>query len=129
MPYGTAILLVAGVGGSVWSGDLEGFSIGNSWFWAEWTGYTIPFAWAGVEAHGTLRIALKAAGLEPNHLTGARLRVVFEKVMPGELDSRGVSDVPDACATVLATLESAGGAAADADATSPDEIFRRLAGG
>jgi hypothetical protein len=50
MAYGSAILLVAGVGGSVWSGDLEGFSVGNPWFWAEWMGYTIPFGWAGSEA-------------------------------------------------------------------------------
>ncbi len=68
-------------------------------------------------ARGTLRIALKAAGLEPKNLTGAQLQVVFEKVMPGELDSRGVSDVQDVCA------------AADAGATSPDDIFRRLADG
>jgi hypothetical protein len=50
MVYGTAILLVTGVGGSVWSGDLEGFSISSPWFWTEWTGYTIPYAWAGAEA-------------------------------------------------------------------------------
>jgi hypothetical protein len=55
--------------------------------------------------------------------------VVFEKVMPGELDSRGVSDVQDVCAAVLVDLESARDAAADARATSPDEIFRRLADG
>jgi hypothetical protein len=48
--YGSAILLVAGVGGSVWSGDLEGFTVSSPWFWAEWTGYTIPFAWACAEA-------------------------------------------------------------------------------
>ncbi len=80
-------------------------------------------------ARGTLRLALKAAGLEPNNLTGAQLQVVFEKVMPGELDSRGVSDAQDVCAAVLADLGSAGGAAADARATSPDDIFRRLADG
>ena len=45
-----AALLIAGVGGSVWSGDLEGFSIGSPWFWAEWTGYTLPYVWAGAEA-------------------------------------------------------------------------------
>ena len=82
-----------------------------------------------LEARGTLRIALKAAGLEPKNLTGAQLQVVFEKVMPGELDSRGVSDVPDVCAAVLADLERSGGAAGDASATSPDDIFRRLADG
>lgn len=82
-----------------------------------------------LEARGTLRIALKSAGLEPKNLTGAQLQVVFEKVMPGELGSRGVSDVQAVCAAVLADLQSAGGAAEDASATSPDEIFRRLADG
>jgi hypothetical protein len=82
-----------------------------------------------LEARGTLRIALKAAGLAPNSMTGAQLRVVFEQVMPGELDSRGVSNMQDVCAAVLADLGSAGGAAAGAGATSPDDIFRRLADG
>ncbi len=80
-----------------------------------------------LEARGTLRIALKVAGLDPSAFTAGQLCVVFEKVMPGELDSRGVSDVQDVCAAVLADLESAGDAAADTSATSPDEIFRRLA--
>ena len=80
-----------------------------------------------LEARGTLRIALKAAGLDPKNLTGAQLQVVFEKLMPGELESRGVNDVRDVCAAVLTDLARAGGAAEDASATSPDEIFRRLA--
>jgi hypothetical protein len=80
-----------------------------------------------LEARGTLRIALKAAGLDSKKLTGAQLQVVFEKLMPGELDSRGVSDVRDVCTAVLADLAGAGGDAENASATSPDEIFRRLA--
>jgi hypothetical protein len=80
-------------------------------------------------ARGTLRIALKAAGVEPKNLTGAQLQVVFEKVMPGELDSRGVSDVQDVCAAVLADVGSAAGGAENASAANPDEIFRRLADG
>jgi hypothetical protein len=80
-----------------------------------------------LEARGTLRIALKTAGLQPKSLTGAQLRVVFEQVMPGELDSRGVSDMQALCAAVLTDLENAGSAAEDASVTSPDDIFRRLA--
>jgi hypothetical protein len=57
------------------------------------------------------------------------LQVVFEQVMPGELESRGVSDVQDVCAVVLTDLGSAGSAAEDASATSPDDVFRRLADG
>jgi hypothetical protein len=81
-----------------------------------------------LEARGTLRIALKAAGLVPKNLTGTQLQVVFEKVMPKELDSRGVSDQLGVCAAVLADLGSAG-SAEDASAASPDDVFRRLADG
>ena len=80
-----------------------------------------------LEARGTLRIALKAAGLVPKNLTRAQLAVVFEQVMPKELDSRGVSNMLDVCIAVLADLASPDGDAADASATSPDEIFSRLA--
>ncbi len=80
-------------------------------------------------ARGTLRIALKSAGLTVKSVTARNLCVVFEKVMPGELDSRGVSGVQAVCAAVLADLQSAGGAAEDASATSPEEVFRRLSGG
>jgi hypothetical protein len=48
--WGSAILLVSGVGGSALGGDLEGFSISNGWFWLEWVGFTFPFSWAGLEA-------------------------------------------------------------------------------
>ncbi len=48
--WGTAILLIIGVGGSAVDGDWEGFSIGSGWFWLEWVGYTVPFGWAGSEA-------------------------------------------------------------------------------
>ncbi len=56
--YGCAALLVAGVTGSALRGDWEGFSISSPWFWLEWSGYTIPFAWAGAESliqHGQAR--------------------------------------------------------------------------
>ena len=82
-----------------------------------------------LEARGTLRIALKAAGLEPKNLTGAQMQVVFEQLMPGELDSRGVGNTQDVCAAVLADLADARDVTADASATSPDEIFNRLARG
>jgi hypothetical protein len=47
---GNAALLVAGVGGSALTGDWDGFSLSNPYFWLEWLGYTLPFAWAAAEA-------------------------------------------------------------------------------
>jgi hypothetical protein len=54
----TPILLVIGVGSSALMRDWEGFSLGNPFFWFEWVGYTIPFAWAGLEAFAGYRSSL-----------------------------------------------------------------------
>jgi hypothetical protein len=43
-------LHLIGVGGSALTGDFEGFSISSSWFWLEWSGYTLPIVWTGLEA-------------------------------------------------------------------------------
>jgi hypothetical protein len=53
------ILLTVGVGVSAAMGDWEGFSLGNPFFWFEWVGYTIPFAWAGGEAFAAYRSSLR----------------------------------------------------------------------
>jgi hypothetical protein len=43
---GIGILLVAGLGGSVWVGDWEGMSpISNPWFWPAWLAGLISYAW------------------------------------------------------------------------------------
>lgn len=80
-----------------------------------------------LEARGTLRIAVKAAGLEPKSLTVAELRVVLEKLMPGELEQRGVKDALSICSAVMRDLEDAPIAESDSDSSNPDDIFRRLA--
>jgi len=59
MIYATSALLVVGVGGSALVGDWEGFSLGNPFFWCEWVGYTVPFAWAGLEAFAQYRSSLR----------------------------------------------------------------------
>jgi hypothetical protein len=81
-----------------------------------------------LEARGTLRIALKAAGLEPGSVTIQQLKVVFEKLMPGELETRDVSDAEAVCRTVaqeIALTSAASGTDAPADL---DEVFGRLGG-
>jgi len=80
-----------------------------------------------LEARGTLRIAVKSAGLNANGLTLEQLGVVFAKLMPGELEQRGVSDTAGVCVAVMADLGSTPAADAGAAATNPDDIFRRLA--
>jgi hypothetical protein len=65
----TALLLIVGVTGSTLSGDPEGFSLTNPWFWPEWVGYTLPFGWAGGEAlqrYGRARRQLRLGLCEPD---------------------------------------------------------------
>ncbi|MBW2398932.1 MAG: hypothetical protein JRG80_06625 [Deltaproteobacteria bacterium] len=78
-----------------------------------------------LESRGTVRLALKQAGLEARSVSASQMKVVLEKVLPEELASRGVDDV-DALlgetVSALATVES--GVQHD----SPESVFARLGG-
>jgi hypothetical protein len=76
-------------------------------------------------ARGTVRIALKQAGLDPRTVTRSQLLVALEKLLPGELTSRGVADAASVCARLrdrLATLQD------EARPETADAIFARLGG-
>lgn len=79
-------------------------------------------------ARGTLRIALKQAGLDAQNLTIPQLKAVFEKLMPKELEARGVTDAAAACTAVIANIESTASEADLTSTNSTDEIFKRLGG-
>ena len=81
-----------------------------------------------LEARGTLRLAVKNAGLDAQTLTLAQLRVVFERLMPKELESRGIGSAEATCKTVVAEVARSAGADDPTRATTPDEIFKRLGG-
>ncbi len=81
-----------------------------------------------LEARGTLRLALKQAGLEPQSLTLEQLEVVFERILPGELQNRGVDDAAALCDAVMKEVASSPEAAASDRSGSVDEVFRRLGG-
>ena len=81
-----------------------------------------------LEARGTLRIALKSAGLDPTSLTVDQLAVVFEKLMPGELEQRGVSHAASVCGAVIEDLANSPTPTDAAASDDVDGIFRRLGG-
>jgi hypothetical protein len=81
----------------------------------------------GFEARGTVRLALKEAGLDPRSVTTAQIAVVVERLLPYELRSRGVGDGERVARRILADLK--GFRAEEQGAPeSPEDIFRRLAG-
>jgi hypothetical protein len=76
-------------------------------------------------ARGTVRIALREAGLEPSSLDQRQLVVVLERVLPAQLAARGVADAESVCAGLRTRLPSA---APRASGDTPETIFHRLAG-
>jgi len=83
---------------------------------------------AGMErwnARGALQLALMDAGLEAANVTAAQLKVVVERLLPKQLQSQKVGDVPSACEKIRDALNMLGD---DAKADSPDRVFSRLAG-
>ncbi len=79
-------------------------------------------------ARGTLRIALKEAGLDAHKLTIQQLRAVFEKLMPKELDARGVSNAAATCEAVMDGVSRSANAIGITSSASPDDVFKRLGG-
>lgn len=78
-----------------------------------------------LEARGTVRIALKSSGLEAGSVQPDQMRVVIEKVLPGELVARGVDEAEAICGRLATGVVSV---SAGDDVESPDEVFKRLGG-
>jgi hypothetical protein len=78
-----------------------------------------------LEARGTLRIALKEAGLDPRSVTVEQMAVMLVRAMPKELGSRGVERA-DAVCRELATAVKGFSQGATARSETPEDIFRRL---
>ena len=77
-------------------------------------------------ARGTLRIALKEAGLDAQKLTIPQLRAVFEKLMPKELEARGVSDAAATCQAAMNEIANSADSIGIASSVSADDVFKRL---
>lgn len=70
----------------------------------------------GVVARGTLRLALRDAGLDSKHVTREQMEVVLDRVMPAMLERRGIQDPDDVCIEVVQSLQVLQGAVAPPDA-------------
>jgi hypothetical protein len=78
-----------------------------------------------IEARGTVRIALKEAGLEPNQVSRNQMMVVLAKVLPHELLARGIEDGHAVCRDLEDVIKSQGGGAETDAGERIDGLFRR----
>jgi len=81
-----------------------------------------------LSARGTVRLALKSAGLDAREVTTAQMLVVVKRVLPAELRARGVKDADDMCSLIASRIAGMASAATTAG-SSAEDVFRRLGGG
>ncbi len=79
-----------------------------------------------LEARGTVRIALKRAGLEAGALTAEQVTVVLDKVMPGELEARGITNGASVCDELAGRVKDMPAADTEDGATTPEDFLARL---
>ena len=83
-----------------------------------------------LEARGTVRLALKASGLDARTVTPDQVKVLIEKVLAGELTARGIESAESVCDGLSARLavEAANLRSASDGGETPDAVFSRLGG-
>lgn len=75
-----------------------------------------------IQARGTLRLVLNGVGIDSRALGAAQLRVIATRLLPKELQKRGVPDVESLCkelADVPTTLDQS-------LKSAPEDVFERL---
>jgi hypothetical protein len=82
-----------------------------------------------LEARGTVRLALREAGLDPRSVTVEQMSVILERVLPSEMRSRGVDQPEQVCEAILVALKTAHPVSENVESESPEAIFRCLAQG
>lgn len=78
-----------------------------------------------LEVRGTVRLALKEAGLEASSVTASEMSVVVERILPTELRSRDIDDADSICRDLVRSLAAL---PIGEVAETPETVFRRLAG-
>ena len=78
-----------------------------------------------IASRGTVRLALKQAGLEARSVSADQMKIVVEKLLPTELAARGVDGVEGICQSIADGVSSVSDGA---DPETPDAVFKRLGG-
>lgn len=78
-----------------------------------------------LEARGTLRLALKNAGLMPKTVNAKAMLVVLERVLPQLLMRRGVQSAPEMCRSISSIVRGLT-SETSYDVETPEKVFARL---
>jgi hypothetical protein len=97
----------------------------------EWTSAALERATSfnSLQARGTVRLALKKAGLDAATVNVVGMTAVLSRLMPKELASRKIEGGDAICAQLVSELKTANLAAPVSDEQTPEDVFRRMFGG
>jgi hypothetical protein len=97
----------------------------------EWTSAALERAttFNSLQARGTVRLALKKAGLDATTVNITGMTAVLSRLMPKELASRKIENGEAICTQLVTELKAANITAPAADQQTPEDVFRRMFGG
>lgn len=78
-----------------------------------------------LEARGTLRLALKDAGLVSKTVNAKAMLVVLDRILPALLTRRGIQGVPEMCRSISQTVRSLT-SETTYDGETPEKVFARI---
>jgi hypothetical protein len=81
-----------------------------------------------LETRGTLRLALKEAGLVPKTVNAKAMLVVLDRILPPLLNRRGVQGASDLCRAISAIVRSLT-SETSYDIDTPEKVFARIGHG
>ena len=61
-----------------------------------------------MEVRGTVRLALKAGGLDPKSVDAVQMSAVLRRLLPAELEARGVESASAVCESIASAVASVG---------------------
>jgi hypothetical protein len=83
-----------------------------------------------LQARGTVRLALRKAGLDAASVDIEGMNAVLTRLMSRELATRKISNSDAICSQLVMDLKAANlSAPAGSDQSTPEAVFRRLFGG
>jgi hypothetical protein len=85
--------------------------------------------WNALSARGTVRLALKKAGLDARSVNKLEMIVVVDRLLERELQVRGIENAAQVCTDLRGRLEKESFAAAAYRPARPEEVFSRVLGG
>jgi len=94
----------------------------------EWTADELEKAttFDRLQARGTVRLALKKAGIESAAVTTEQMVGILERIMPHELKTRKIENADQVCQALARAIRTAGLRDGRDGQEAPEDAFRRM---